>query len=147
MELKDFIRNYRIEHGLSMEQFAKLSSLSKGYISMLEKGQNPQTRKKIIPSLTALNNIAQAMNMDLNYLLDTMDDLEVSLMPDQPTSTAATAKAMEFSEQEILLIKKYRQLDADSKEDVEDFVAMKLAKAQRKAEEAMAAEEKEEALG
>lgn len=144
MELKDFIRNYRIEHGLSMEQFAKLSSLSKGYISMLEKGQNPQTKKKIIPSLTALNNIAQAMNMDLNYLLDTMDDLEVSLIPDHPTSTA---KAMEFSEQEILLIKKYRQLDADGKEDVDDFVAMKLAKAQRKAEEAMAAEGKEEALG
>lgn len=42
---------------------------------------------------------------------------------------------------------KYRQLDADGREDVEDFVAMKLAKAQRKAEEAMTAEEKEEALG
>ena len=145
MELKDFIRNYRIEHGLSMGQFAKLSSLSKGYISMLEKGQNPQTKKKIVPSLTALNNIAQAMNMDLNYLLDTMDDLEVSLIPEQPTAT--TAKAVDFSEQEILLIKKYRQLDADGQEDVEDFVSMKLAKAQRKAEEAMTAEEKEEALG
>lgn len=139
MELKDFIRNYRIEHGLSMEQFAKLSSLSKGYISMLEKGQNPQTKKKIVPSLTALNNIAQAMNMDLNYLLDTMDDLEVSLIPEQPTAT--TAKAIDFSEQEILLIKKYRQLDADGKALVDSIIDTRLMQLGGKAEE------KEEALG
>lgn len=137
MELKDFIRNYRIEHGLSMEQFAKLSSLSKGYISMLEKGQNPQTKKKIIPSLTALNNIAQAMNMDLNYLLETMDDLEVSLIPD----TATTAKAIDFSEREILLIKKYRQLDADGKALVDSIIDTRLMQLGGKAEE------KEEALG
>ena len=139
MELKDFIRNYRIEHGLSMEQFAKLSSLSKGYISMLEKGQNPQTEKKIVPSLTALNNIAQAMNMDLNYLLDTMDDLEVSLIPEQPIAT--TAKAIDFSEQEILLIKKYRQLDADGKALVDSIIDTRLMQLGGKAEE------KEEALG
>ena len=139
MELKDFIRNYRIEHGLSMEQFAKLSSLSKGYISMLEKGQNPQTKKKIVPSLTALNNIAQAMNMDLNYLLDTMDDLEVSLIPEQPTAT--TAKATDFSEREILLIKKYRQLDADGKVLVDSIIDTRLMQLCGKAEE------KEEALG
>lgn len=139
MELKDFIRNYRIEHGLSMEQFAKLSSLSKGYISMLEKGQNPQTKKKIVPSLTALNNIAQAMNMDLNYLLDTMDDLEVSLIPEQPAATIA--KAIDFSEQEILLIKKYRQLDADGKVLVDSIIDTRLMQLYGKAEE------KEEALG
>ena len=132
MELKDFIRNYRIEHGLSMEQFAKLSSLSKGYISMLEKGQNPQTKKKIVPSLTALNNIAQAMNMDLNYLLDTMDDLEVSLIPEQPTAT--TAKAIDFSEREMLLIKKYRQLDADGKERVDYVLDMEYKLANERAE-------------
>lgn len=139
MELKDFIRNYRIEHGLSMEQFAKLSSLSKGYISMLEKGQNPQTKKKIVPSLTALNNIAQAMNMDLNYLLDTMDDLEVSLIPEQPTAT--TAKAIDFSEQEILLIKKYRQLDADGKNRVDYVLNMEFDLMNN------SAEKEEESLG
>lgn len=46
MELKTFINSYRTEHNLTMEQFAKSASLSKGYISMLEKGYNPQTGKK-----------------------------------------------------------------------------------------------------
>ena len=62
-------------------------------------------------------------------------------------ATATTAKAMEFSEREILLIKKYRQLDADGREEIDDLIDVKLAKLQRKAEEAMTAEEKEEALG
>ena len=42
---------------------------------------------------------------------------------------------------------KYRQLDADGREEIDDLIDVKLAKLQRKAEEAMTAEEKEEALG
>lgn len=40
-----------------------------------------------------------------------------------------------LSEEEMLLIKKYRQLDADGKEDVDDYINMKLSQAQRRAEE------------
>ena len=79
MELKTFINSYRTEHNLTMEQFAKSASLSKGYISMLEKGYNPQTGKKIIPSISALNNIAIATGTDLDHLLKIIDDIEVSL--------------------------------------------------------------------
>ena len=32
MELKTFINSYRTEHNLTMEQFTKSASLSKGYI-------------------------------------------------------------------------------------------------------------------
>ena len=46
MELRTFINSYRKKHDLTMEEFAKLASLSKGYISMLERGYNPQTGKK-----------------------------------------------------------------------------------------------------
>lgn len=45
MELKTFINSYRTEHNLTMEQFAKSASLSKGYISMLEKAIIPKQGK------------------------------------------------------------------------------------------------------
>ena len=37
MTLGDLIKNYREETGMSMDEFAEKSGLSKGYISMLEK--------------------------------------------------------------------------------------------------------------
>ena len=45
MELKTFINSYRTEHNLTMEQFAKSASLSKGYISMLEKFNYCQSKR------------------------------------------------------------------------------------------------------
>lgn len=41
-----------------------------------------------------------------------------------------------FNENELRIIKKYRQLDADGREDVNDYVDMKLAQIQRKSEDA-----------
>ena len=40
MTLGELIREYREQHSMSMEEFARLSGLSKGYISMLEKNKN-----------------------------------------------------------------------------------------------------------
>lgn len=42
---------------------------------------------------------------------------------------------MQLPPQEEAYIQKYRQLDADGREDVDDYVDIKLAKLQRKAEE------------
>ena len=46
-----------------------------------------------------------------------------------------------FNKSELTLIKKYRQLDADGKEDINDLIDSKLARAER------AAKEQEEGLG
>lgn len=119
MELKQFINSYRIEHNLTMEQFAKSASLSKGYISMLEKGYNPQTRKKIIPSISALNNIAIATGTDLDTLLKTIDDIEISLDCNQPTFTPLTS-------QEEHLITGYRSLNNYNQKDLLAYLEMKL---------------------
>lgn len=70
------IKNFREEHGLSMDAFADLSGLSKGYISMLEKNINPRTGKPITPSLDTYNSVAKALNVDLDRLLSMVDGNE-----------------------------------------------------------------------
>lgn len=119
MELKTFINSYRTEHNLTMEQFAKSASLSKGYISMLEKGYNPQTGKKIIPSISALNNIAIATGTDLDHLLKIIDDIEVSL--------DSTAQDLIISNpQEEQLIIGYRNLTTANQKELLAYLDMKL---------------------
>ena len=119
MELKTFINSYRTEHNLTMEQFAKLASLSKGYISMLEKGYNPQTGKKIIPSISALNNIAIATGTDLDHLLKIIDDIEVSL--DSPAQDLIISNT-----QEEQLIIGYRNLTTANQKELLAYLDMKL---------------------
>jgi len=119
MELKTFINSYRTEHNLTMEQFAKSASLSKGYISMLEKGYNPQTGKKIIPSISALNNIAIATETDLDHLLKIIDDIEVSL--DSPAQDLIISNP-----QEEQLIIGYRNLTTANQKELLAYLDMKL---------------------
>lgn len=119
MELKTFINSYRTEHNLTMEQFAKSASLSKGYISMLEKGYNPQTGKKIIPSINALNNIAIATGTDLDHLLKIIDDIEVSL--DSPAQDLIISNP-----QEEQLIIGYRNLTTANQKELLAYLDMKL---------------------
>lgn len=119
MDLKTFINSYRTEHNLTMEQFAKSASLSKGYISMLEKGYNPQTGKKIIPSISALNNIAIATGTDLDHLLKIIDDIEVSL--DSPAQDLIISNP-----QEEQLIIGYRNLTTANQKELLAYLDMKL---------------------
>jgi len=79
MTLAEIISSYRATHGLSMDSFAEMCKLSKGYISMLEKNENPQSKKPIIPSLETLKKISSSMSIDLNDLLSLLDG-------DQPVS-------------------------------------------------------------
>ncbi|WP_276635274.1 helix-turn-helix domain-containing protein [Phascolarctobacterium succinatutens] len=119
MELKTFINSYRTEHNLTMEQFAKSASLSKGYISMLEKGYNPQTGKKIIPSISALNNIAIATGTDLDHLLKIIDDIEVSL-------DSSAQDLIISNPQEEQLIIGYRNLTTANQKELLAYLDMKL---------------------
>lgn len=86
MTLGDVIKTYREEHDLSQRQFALKCNISNGYISMLEKGENPKTHEPIMPSLAALKAIASAMEMSLNELLSQADDMPVDLSDGIPTA-------------------------------------------------------------
>lgn len=73
MNLGEIIKRYREKHGLSMDAFAEKANLSKGYISMLEKNENPRTKKPIVPTLETYSSVAAAMNISLNQLVGMVD--------------------------------------------------------------------------
>lgn len=83
MTLSELILSYRKEHGLSQRQFATSSNLSNGYISMLEKGVNPNTLQPITPTLPVLKKLASAMNITIEDILSKVDDMPISLAPEE----------------------------------------------------------------
>ena len=125
MEIKDIIRNKRLERGYTMKQLGDKVGVSEATVSRWESG-HLSTMKH-----TKIALLAEALGISPVLLF----------APAQPAATATTAKAIDFSEQEILLIKKYRQLDADGKALVDSIIDTRLMQLGDKAEE------KEEALG
>lgn len=110
MPFKDMLKRLREERGLSQDELARLTQLSKSTISMYENGNRE-------PKFETLEVIADFFNVDMNTLLDKKQPIMV------------------LTQQEETHIKKYRQLDADGKEEIDDIIDVKLAKLQRKAEE------------
>lgn len=87
MTLGNLIKEYRSDHAMSQEQFATISGLSKGYISMLESGKNPKTGKKLAPSLEVTKKVATALSMSLNDVLAIVEPLDWTdtISKDEPT--------------------------------------------------------------
>lgn len=80
MTIGSLIKQYRMENKISMDEFSKKSSLSKGYISMLENNIGPRKSTPIAPTLSSLKKIATGMDMDVDTLLKYLDGKqEVSL--------------------------------------------------------------------
>ena len=74
MNLGEVIKKFRYENNMTMEEFAKRTELSKGYISMLEKNSNPKTKREITPSYTTIMRIAKVMSIDVDVLFSLLDD-------------------------------------------------------------------------
>lgn len=73
MTLGEIINKYRTEHALSMDKFAQKAGISKAYVSMLEKNENPRNGNPITPSLETYINVSNAMGISLNDLLEKCD--------------------------------------------------------------------------
>lgn len=88
MTLGDLVKEYREQRDISMEEFSKMSNLSKGYISMLENNINPRNDKPIAPTLPTIKKIALAMNMDIDSILKALNsDQEINLDTETKKST------------------------------------------------------------
>ena len=79
---------------MSLQDFANLIGTSKSYIHMLEKNINPKTQNPISPSLETLKLIANAMSIDIETLLK-------SLNPEQEIILNETKYEEQFSEKHI----------------------------------------------
>lgn len=109
MTLGDIVKNYRTEHGLSLREFSRISGVSNGYISMLEKNEHPKTKKPIVPSIEKMRCIANAMGMSFDSLLDMIDS-------DQPISIKKeNVPAPSLTSSESDLLSKYRRLNSEGR--------------------------------
>jgi repressor LexA len=79
MLLGEMIKEYRRKHDLSQRQFALMSGLSNGYISMLERNLNPSSGRPLVPSLPVLKKVASAMRLSLDDLMQMADDITVDV--------------------------------------------------------------------
>lgn len=108
MYIGELIKKYREKHGLSMQDFANLSGISKAYIGVLEKVYNPTTKEPVAPSLPKIQAIASAMGMELDDLLKLLDR-------DQPVIVNTNRPAQRLNEDEKQLLDDYRKLNDTGK--------------------------------
>lgn len=84
MKLGDWIKNYRNEHGISMQVMADMCGFSKAYVGMLEKGINPTTKRPISPTMQTFQKIADGVGIDVNELIKVLDS-------DQPVTVESNS--------------------------------------------------------
>lgn len=72
MTLGEYIANYRAEHKMSMDKFAKISGLSKSYISVLERNKTPHGGEPA-PGIDAYRGVAKATGLEVDELIRAID--------------------------------------------------------------------------
>ena len=92
MKLGELIKKYRKENHMTMQDFADKSGLSKGYVSMIEKGKHPNSGKPIIPKFDTYAKAARAMGLSLEELIRMLDDNQ--LIDISPSKVIAQRKAV-----------------------------------------------------
>nr|DAL13091.1 MAG TPA_asm: helix-turn-helix domain protein [Caudoviricetes sp.] len=113
-ELIERIKNRRLALELSYQDLSDATGISKSTLQRYETG----FIKKV--PINQMEVLAKALHVTPAYLMGWEES--------SPTPLPLT-------QQEETHIKKYRQLDADGKEEIDDLIDVKLAKLQRKAEE------------
>ncbi len=117
MTISENIKNLRLKHGLSQKELGLIAGVTDKAVSTWEQGTKE-------PRMGAIQKIADHFGIKKSDIIE-----------DRDIATKNAAKTLELTAQEESHIKKYRQLDADGKEEIDDLIDVKLAKIQRKAEE------------
>ena len=119
MTLGNIIQNYRIEHSMSMDKFAEISGISKGYISMLEKNRD-QRGNEIKPSIDVIDKVANAIKKPFDEVLNMLDN---NLMV---TVNSVSKNTMDFVSDEInAVVEAYKNADDEVKHLVQYALNLK----------------------
>ena len=113
-DLIERIKERRLTLEMSYQDLSDATQISKSTLQRYETGYI-----KKVP-INQIEILAKALHTTPSYLMGW----------DTPASPS-----LSLTQQEETHIKKYRQLDADGKEEIDDIIDVKLAKLQRKAEE------------
>ena len=113
-DLIERIKERRLKLEMSYQDLSDATQISKSTLQRYETGYI-----KKVP-INQIEILAKALHTTPSYLMGW----------DAPHSPS-----LSLTQQEETHIKKYRQLDADGKEEIDDIIDVKLAKLQRKAEE------------
>ena len=97
---------------MSQREFAKRCGLSNGAISIIESGVNPHTHEPLVPTLSTINQLAKGMNISIQNLIESADDVPISLYTEFDTNLI----------DESLLITNYRKLNELGKQEAQKRV-------------------------
>ncbi len=97
MDIKNLIRNKRIEYGYTMKELASKVGVSEGTVSRWESGEIENIRRDKIKALSDVLGISPALIMGWPTNTEDGEDTE-----------------REFTDREVNLIRKYRMLDTSS---------------------------------
>ena len=113
MKLGEWMKEYRNQHNMSMQEMADICGFSKAYVSMLEKGINPTTNKPVSPTMQTFEKIATATGQDVDSLLKIIEGGQPITIRPYPTK---------FSDDEKNLIYNYRELNDGGKKVIMDMI-------------------------
>lgn len=106
MKLGDWLKKYRADNNMTMQDLADACGFSKAYIGALEKGINPSTGRDYSPTIQTFTKIANGTGYELDSLLKMLDSDQLITL---------NASTQRLSEEETQLIYDYRQLDDEGK--------------------------------
>ena len=128
LKLGDWVKNYRNEHGLSMQLMADKCGFSKAYIGVLEKGINPKTNKPLSPTMQTFQKIATATNRDLEELMKELDGnqpITVSPAPVESLPELNSKDEREIARDLEDMIHSVSSAAYEGEDDIEDVEAFK----------------------
>ena len=119
-KLSNFVRQKRGD--LSLREFAKLcGNISHTQIDSIERGVDPRTNKPVRPTIETLQKIAKGTGVKVSYLAALAANEDINDLTNPIKNSP-----VQFTNHEKELLKKYRQLDADGKKEIENMIEFKL---------------------